>query len=210
MESLYEEILNKITASEFVLVGIGSEFRAPAQAGSEIPSPTEPYAAQASDLQSVESQEKAGRINADGSLPEAGLKQDRLLAAYGCLKRLLRGKSYFILTENEDDLIFRSGLLDFLIAAPFAVNSPSDGEEQWKAYQNWLSATLGHSLCLLELGVGFSSPQVIRWPFEKIVEVHQQAVLIRIQEKFPQLGKQIADRGISVSVNSVEWLLSLE
>ena len=134
--------------------------------------------------------------------------REMLLSAYEHLEKLLKGKTYFAVTENEDEVIFSSGLLDFFIAAPFTSESRmQSGEEQWNAYLNWLTATLNHRLCILELGVGFEQPQVIRWPFEKTAEFHQKSVLIRINGKFPQLPREIGARGISVRENAVDFLL---
>lgn len=139
-----------------------------------------------------------------------GENKEKLLQAYHQLSTLVKGKPYFVVTENEDDMIFETGLLDFFIAAPFADEKhPQSSEEQWNAYLNWLSATLNHRLCILELGVGFENPQVIRWPFEKTAVFNLKAVLIRVNEKLPQLPGEIASRGISVKENSVNFLFRM-
>jgi NAD-dependent SIR2 family protein deacetylase len=77
---------------------------------------------------------------------------------------------------------------------------------QWKSYNNWLSCTLGHKLCILELGVGFQYPQVIRWPFEKITYFNQKATLIRVHSNLPQIAEEIGTRGISVASTPFEFL----
>ena len=134
-----------------------------------------------------------------------GENKEKLLQAYAQLEKLIKGKPYFVVTENEDDVIFESELLDFFIAAPFADDSRmQSSEEQWNSYLNWLTATLNHSLCILELGVGFEAPQVIRWPFEKTVAFSLKSVLIRVNGKFPQLSKEISERGISVTQNALD------
>ncbi len=124
--------------------------------------------------------------------------------AYTNLAKLLKGKPYFILTENEDQTIFSSPLLKFFIAAPRAEGiADKEKEEQWEAYLNWLSATIGHSLTILELGVGFSSPELIRWPFEKCAQVNQKAFLIRIHQSLPMLPEGMGERGLPVKMSSV-------
>lgn len=70
--------------------------------------------------------------------------------------------------------------------------------EQWKSYNNWLTCTLGHKLCILELGVGFQYPQVIRWPFEKMAYYNQKATLIRVHSRLPQTAAELGDRAVSV------------
>lgn len=197
------EVEKQILEAEFVLVGIGREFRA--EEGTD---------GKGGNLEDTDAK--------DGSLEDTDAKgrsledtdayasrRARLLAAYDSLGKLVKGKPYFIVTENEDELIFESELLDFFIAAPFAAGTRSKaGEEQWNAYQNWLAATLGHSLCILELGVGFSTPQLIRWPFEKIAQFNRKATLIRVNEKFPQTAREVAECAVSIKENAVRWLLT--
>lgn len=139
------------------------------------------------------------------------VRKGELLGAYHRLERMVNGKPYFVVTQNQGELIFDSELLDFFIAAPFAGEGrEQSSQEQWNAYLNWLTATLNHKLCILELGVGFSAPQIIRWPFEKTALYNFKSTLIRINEKFPQLPQEIAERGISFSGNAVKLLLQAE
>ena len=142
-------------------------------------------------------------------IKEKAENKEAVLQAYKHLAQLLKGKTYFIVTENEDGLILESELLDFFVVAPFLEGDfMQNSEAQWNSYLNWLTATLNHKLCILELGVGFASPQVIRWPFEKTAEYNMKSILIRINDKLPQLPKEIAERGISVKCNAVDFLNS--
>lgn len=81
---------------------------------------------------------------------------------------------------------------------------------QWEKYTKWLQATLNHRLCILELGVDFTYPQVVRWPFEKVATYNQKATLIRVSEHFWQLPEHLAGRGISVAQNPVDYLTGAE
>lgn len=76
---------------------------------------------------------------------------------------------------------------------------------QWNAYTRWLSNTLNKKLLILELGVGFLTPTVIRWPFEKTVSVNNQAYMYRIHGKFAQLSQPIKEKAESASENSLEF-----
>ena len=38
----------------------------------------------------------------------------------------------------------------------------------------------GRKICLLELGVGFNTPTIIRYPFEKLTREHRKVSLIRL------------------------------
>lgn len=133
-------------------------------------------------------------------------EQEELDNAYHVLERLLKGRNYFVLTSNTDGAIHNTKLIPMLIAAPCEENS----ESQWQSYMNWISCTLGHSLIILELGEGFKNPQIMRWPFEKMTMVHQKSKLIRVNEKFPQIPKELGDRAMSVKRNSINFLKELE
>ena len=81
---------------------------------------------------------------------------------------------------------------------------------RWADYMAWQTRTLNRNLLMLELGVGFDSPTVIRWPFEKIVYVNQKSYLLRVHETLSQLPGEIGERAGRVSENSVDWILKLE
>jgi NAD-dependent SIR2 family protein deacetylase len=51
-------------------------------------------------------------------------------------------------------------------------------------YIDWLESTNGKKLCIIELGVGFNTPGVIRWPFERLTYLHEQAHLFRINKEY--------------------------
>ena len=78
---------------------------------------------------------------------------------------------------------------------------------RWKDYMKWQIGTINRSLVILELGEGFSTPTVMRWPFEKIIYFNQKSKLYRINENFYQLPKEAEKRGVSVHENSVRWML---
>lgn len=80
---------------------------------------------------------------------------------------------------------------------------------QWQAYTRWLGGTLNHKLLILELGVGFGTPTVIRWPFEKTVSLNKKAKMYRIHEKFYQLSQEIGDKAVSIPADSVEYVKNL-
>ncbi|MCI6676679.1 MAG: hypothetical protein MSG78_07255 [Clostridiales bacterium] len=137
---------------------------------------------------------------------EKQCKKEELDEAYHQLEKLLKGRNYFVLTSNTDGAVHRTKIIPMLIAAPYE----EGGEEQWQSYMNWITCTLGHSLVILELGEGFEHPQLMRWPFEKMVMVNQKAKLIRVGEAFPQIPKDIGERAVSVKMNCVKFLRQLQ
>lgn len=77
---------------------------------------------------------------------------------------------------------------------------------QWNAYREWLSRTLNRRLLILELGEGFKTPTVIRWPFEKTAFFNQKSHMYRINKKFYQISSEIQDRAVPVEGDSVEFI----
>lgn len=57
-------------------------------------------------------------------------------------------------------------------------------KEEQERYIDWLESTSGKKLCIIELGVGFNTPGVIRWPFERLTYTHDNAHLFRINREY--------------------------
>jgi len=60
------------------------------------------------------------------------------------------------------------------------------------------AAQIAVRLVLLELGVGFNTPGIIRWPFEHIALRHPSARLVRVNLQDGGVPGSIGDRSISV------------
>ena len=189
---------------------------------------------------------------------------DSILCAYEKLAQLLKGKIYFVVTMNTDDLIYHSSLNKEQIVAPCGsihrlqceehlfdgkeeidrikreleqgivperikkplcpickreatmniVKTPGYLEEgylqDWERYRTWLSCTLNKKLCILELGVGFQYPSVIRWPFEKTAFLNQKASFVRVNSKFSQISEELKGKAISIAKNPVDLFVEKE
>ena len=77
---------------------------------------------------------------------------------------------------------------------------------KWQLYTKWLQGTLNKKLVILELGVGMKFPSVARWPFEKIAFFNKKAEFIRVNGTLYQMSEELADKGISIHQNAIEWL----
>lgn len=130
--------------------------------------------------------------------------------AYTALYELLKEKDYFIITMAEDALIFDTELESQRITAPLADDTAENEYlSQWELYLQWLGKTLGKELLILELGVGFSRPDVIRFPFEKTAFFNQKSRMVRVNETFPQITKELAERAEGVKESSAAWVQKL-
>lgn len=126
--------------------------------------------------------------------------KDKREILYQSLAELLLKKDYYIVSLQDRAGLELAGLIPEQITAPM-----DEGEDPktWEKYLHWLGFTLNQKLCVLELGVGFKYPDLIRFPFEKVSYFNQKSRYIRMNEKFPQLSAEIADRGISIKEDPV-------
>ena len=83
----------------------------------------------------------------------------------------------------------------------------SDWRENSQRYIDFVNAAENKKLLLIELGVGFNTPGVIRWPFERITYAFKDAFLIRVNTGYtqypertahPEIPKEIADKSMSI------------
>lgn len=80
---------------------------------------------------------------------------------------------------------------------------------KWRDYTKWLSLTLNKTLLVLELGVGFKIPSVIRWPFEKTVFFNKKAFLYRISNEWYHTSDEIKDKSIGIQMDPVAFIEGL-
>lgn len=77
---------------------------------------------------------------------------------------------------------------------------------QWDKYIRWLAETLNQEMVILELGVGFGNPGVIRFPFEKTCFFSQKTYLYRVNRQFYQVAAELSGRSEGIAMPSVEWV----
>ena len=79
----------------------------------------------------------------------------------------------------------------------------------WQNYTKWLQGTLNKNIVVLELGVGMNFPSVIRFPFEKIAFYNQKAKFYRVHESLYQLTEELAEKGLGIAKNAIDWMQNL-
>ena len=62
--------------------------------------------------------------------------------------------------------------------------------QQARRYQEFVEQASTKRLLLLELGVGFNTPVIIRFPFERMAAQFPQTTLVRFNRDYPQLTTQ--------------------
>ncbi len=81
--------------------------------------------------------------------------------------------------------------------------------DQAARLDQWLDRHRTRNLLVLEIGAGFNTPSVIRWPMEHIVYAHPHAHLIRVNKHYPQVPREIADRSIALQGSAMPAITAL-
>lgn len=79
-------------------------------------------------------------------------------------------------------------------------------ESQRDRFMPWLQKALDRKLCLIELGVGFNTPSVIRWPMENVTNQHPQATFLRVNPDYSQVPKELTEKAYSFSMDAKTWI----
>ncbi|MCM3651379.1 Sir2 silent information regulator family NAD-dependent deacetylase [Metabacillus litoralis] len=74
-------------------------------------------------------------------------------------------------------------------------------DERWyelnKSYNDFLQDSEGKKIIYIELGVGFNTPGIIRYPFEKMTYYNKNARLIRLNKDHPEGLEENIDKTIA-------------
>ena len=146
------------------------------------------------------------------------------------LAEYLEHKNYFIISSVKDETLRNSKLNQKRIVCPYLGEGQNvddsttneniigtDGNEenkinedkQWDLYNKWLSGTLAKKLLVIELGEGFNNPNLIKWPFERIVMINEKAHFYRIHSMFYQIPPEIKDKSVTYKYDAYEVLKTL-
>lgn len=83
-------------------------------------------------------------------------------------------------------------------------------DEHWQMsndrYINFLKENIDKKILLIELGVGFNTPGIIRYPFENLVLNNDNIKLIRINDKFVEPYYNIKNRSLLIKGNCSDIL----
>ncbi len=173
--------------------------------------------------------------NADGLFIKSGFEPDRVFQAQGNYERLRCTMS--CTSQTWDTKPFIDRILPHIDYETLQVADPAvlptcphcgaplfvafRGREEYAQqaanYQRWLRETLDKKLVVMEIGVGFNTPGVIRWPFERLVNIHGDVSFIRINGDYrdfantarPEIPNEIKAKSISVNADAGEVIESV-
>lgn len=208
-EENYRRMQRKVSEAERVLIGIGGEWKI----DGEISDKTNDLVRQAyQDLYQLVQEKDYFLVTTvtDGAVYHTDFNSERFVAPCGNIhwKQCADACTKDIWEEGEvlDGICPHCG-------APLVANTIQADhylEEgylpMWKKYQMWLSTTLNRNLVVLELGEGFKTPTVIRWPFEKTVFFNQKAWMFRVNKEWHQTAEEIKERSTAVAQCSVNFI----
>ncbi len=160
--------------------------------------------------------------NPDGFLYYSGLELARIYKAQGdmarvqCIKNCQNhswiGKQYFAQVEADSAVIPKCPFC----GAPLVMNVYVGGkfceepyQEKNSAYFRFINGSARKQLAILELGVGYTMPELIRFPFEQIVMNHKNAKLIRVNTMHPLCVEENRSKAICVEASIADVLPAL-
>ncbi|MGG7618110.1 Sir2 silent information regulator family NAD-dependent deacetylase [Bacillus coreaensis] len=86
-------------------------------------------------------------------------------------------------------------------------------DEKWyeldMAYKSFLQETEGKDIVYMELGVGFNTPGIIRYPFERMTYHNEKATLVRLNKNEPEGFKETEGKTVSFTEDMQKVILNL-
>ncbi|MCY9691802.1 Sir2 family NAD-dependent protein deacetylase [Paenibacillus alginolyticus] len=86
-------------------------------------------------------------------------------------------------------------------------------DEKWyeldRLYKDFLQKSEGKQIVYLELGVGFNTPGIIRYPFERMTYYNEYATLLRFNKDHPEGFEENKDKTITFTEDMREVVIAL-
>lgn len=163
--------------------------------------------------------------NADKQFEKAGLSTDHIFCTQGDYFHIQCGKGCHEKTYDAVELFRKMDLerKDCMIPSELVPKCPVCGgpmdmnlrkdnyfvqDEEWYAseekFEEYLIEAINKKLVLIELGVGFNTPTIIRFPFEKLAQENENISLIRLNLDQAVVPKSLGDRAVGINADMAE------
>lgn len=168
--------------------------------------------------------------NTDGQFINNGFDKTRVFEVQGsysklqcsipCHNKLYDNKKLVkkMLSNIDEDLRIPSSLVPKcpVCGKNMSVNLRCDNtfveDDNWykmqTKYDDFIKNNLDKNVVLLEFGIGFNTPNIIRFPFEQLTFMHDNFKLIRFNNKYAMIPEQINNRSISIT-DSISEIIDL-
>lgn len=86
-------------------------------------------------------------------------------------------------------------------------------DENWHAaeerFSRFLSECTNAKTILLELGVGFNTPMIIRFPFERLTRQHENMSLVRLSRSKAMVPASLGDRAVGINADMAQSIMDI-
>ena len=168
--------------------------------------------------------------NADRQFEKAGLPPEQVFATQGTYDRIQCKRGCHNKTYDAVELFRRmeQARQNGKIPSAFVPRCPVCGgdmamnlrvdncfveDENWHAaedrFSRFLSECMDGKTVLLELGVGFNTPTIIRFPFEKLAREHENISLVRLSRSKAMVPASLGDRAIGINADMAQSITDL-
>lgn len=158
--------------------------------------------------------------NVDGQFLKAGFSKEKVFEIQGSLDKIQCSVGCHNTLYNDLELVKEMRKQDKDCKIPtnlvpycprcnekMEVNLRKDAffveDEHWHTqdyrYEQFINDNKDKKLLLIELGVGFNTPSIIRFPFENMTLRFKNTTLIRVNNQFPELAFEIQDKAILIN-----------
>ena len=156
--------------------------------------------------------------NVDGQFEISGFDKEKIFAVQGDYKYLQCENACHNKLYDNSEIVkkWTANMKECKIPSELVMKCPVCGgnmdmnlrkddkfvqDENWykqlKAYKDFLKEMKNKNVVLLEIGVGFNTPGIIRFPFEKMTMENSKTRLIRINKNYLKCFLDIADKAIT-------------
>lgn len=160
--------------------------------------------------------------NVDGQFEKSGFDQTRVFevqgsygkmqCSVGCHNKLYDNTELVKkMLKSKDNLKVDSELVPIcpVCKEKMEINIRKDAffveDDNWhklnKLYENFIKDNINKKLVLIELGVGFNTPGIIRFPFEQLAYTHDNIILIRINDKYNDMAYELKKQAICIKAD---------
>lgn len=160
--------------------------------------------------------------NVDGQFLKAGFDKDKVFEIQGSLSKIQCSVGCHNKLYNDLELVdtmLKNNIVNKIptnlipicpvCGAQMELNLRKDAffveDNNWikmnNRYEKFLQFNRDKNILLLELGVGFNTPGIIRYPFEKMTYSFKNVKLVRINSEYPFVPEEIEKKTICVKMD---------